>query len=83
MNEESKPPFTDVVRSWFRLKGLRAEISKDSIEVYDKRNNLIFSKQSNSFFRSSHLESFANQVAKKMGFTNDLDAYRKHIYGIK
>lgn len=74
------PSFTQVVRDWFKSKGYDLNMSKNLFQVYDKSGEMIFERKTNSFFRSAHLESFANQVAKQEGFRNDLPEYTAKIY---
>jgi hypothetical protein len=61
-----------MVKEWFESNGLEV-IIKPKQFIVKKDGKVIFQRQVNSFFRSSHLESYVNQVAKLLNIPNDFD----------
>ena len=78
LTEESKPSYAQTFRDWCISKGLKVDMGHGPHGVMyllvTKNGKDILSKKTNSFFRSDHLDSFANQISKKLGIENDFKA---------
>ncbi len=70
LTEESKPSYAQTFRDWCISKGLKVDMGSGYLSV-TKDGKDILNKKTNSFFRSAHLDSFVNQISKKLGIEND------------
>lgn len=72
LTEESPPSYAQKFRDWCKSKGLDVDMGKGYLDVSED-GKTILTKKTNSFFRSAHLDSFANQISKKLGIDNDFN----------
>lgn len=70
LNESDETSYAQKFRNWVTNLGLQIDLSGKQLDV-TKNGQTILRKTTNSFFRSAHLDSFANQIAKKLGVEND------------
>lgn len=68
--EDSPPSYAQRFRDWCKSKGLQIDMGNGYLTITQDGKDTL-SKKTNSFSRSAHLDSFANQISKKLGIEND------------
>lgn len=73
----SQISFVQSVRNWCESKSIDVEIGSKSFQA-SKDGQVILSKfAKNSWFRSSAIQSFVNQLCKKLEIVNDFNLLKK------
>jgi hypothetical protein len=78
LEDTTSGSYAQKFRDWITKQGLEIDMQKKNINI-TKNGQPFLEKDTTSFFRSSHLDSIANQVAKKLGKINDFSTSESSV----